>query len=143
MIRFLYPELFLLAIPMWFAYRRWGRVGGVTGALRIALLALLLAAIAGPQVNWGGHGIDVIIVADRSRSLPADADPRIRELIENIHNNRRKGDRVGLVTFGSKPAVESLLSEESKLASYTKEILPDGSDLAEALHDALNLVQPN
>jgi Mg-chelatase subunit ChlD len=143
MIRFLYPELFLLAIPMWFAYRRWGRAAGVTGVLRVALLVLLLVAIAGPQVNWEGHGIDVIIVADRSRSLPADADPRIRELIDNIHNNRRTGDRVGLVTFGSSPAVESLLSESSKLGTYTKEILPDGSDLAEALHDALNLVQPN
>ncbi len=143
MIRFLYPELFLLAIPMWFAYRRWGQATGVTGALRITLLVLLLAAIAGPQVNWGGHGIDLIIVADRSRSLPTDADPRIRELIDNVHNNRRSGDRVGLVTFGSSPAVESLLSQEAKPSTYTKEILPDGSDLAEALHDALNLVQPN
>src|SRR5580765_7936753 len=113
MIRFLYPELFLLAIPMWFAYRRWGRAAGVTGVLRIALLILLLAAIAGPQVNWGGHGIDLLVVADRSRSLPADADQRIRELIDNLHNNRREGDRVGLVTFGSKPAVERVLSEDS------------------------------
>ena len=143
MIRFLYPELFLLAIPMWFAYRRWGRAKGVTGGLRIALLVALLLAIAGPQVNFGGHGIDVIIVADRSRSLPADADPRIRELIENIHNSRRKGDQVGLITFGSKAAVENLLSENSKLGSYTKDILPDGSDLSEALHDALNLVRSN
>ena len=143
MIRFLYPELFLLAIPIWFAYRRWGWTAGVTGVLRIALLVLLLAAIAGPQVNWGGHGIDVIVVADRSRSLPADADPRIRELIDNIHNNRRTGDRVGLITFGSSPAVESLLSENAKLGTYTKEILPDGSDLAEALHYALNQVRPD
>jgi Mg-chelatase subunit ChlD len=143
MIRFLYPELFLLAIPMWFAYRRWGQVAGVTGAIRVALLVVLLVAIAGPRVNWGGHGIDVIIVADRSRSLPADADPRIRELIEIVYHGRRSGDRVGLVTFGSKPAVESLLSEESSLGSYTKEILPDGSDLGEALQTALNLVVPD
>ncbi|HLJ11122.1 MAG TPA: vWA domain-containing protein [Planctomycetaceae bacterium] len=141
MIRFLIPELFLLAIPLWFAYRRWGRAKGATGALRIALLLLLLLAMTGPQVNVGGKGIDLIIVADRSRSLPAEAEPRIRELIENLEARRRAGDRVGLVTFGAKPAVESRLSAESVLTAFTKEILPDGSDLNEALHEALNLVQ--
>ena len=129
MIRFLFPELFLLAIPVWFAYRRWGRAPGITGALRMALLAVLLVAITGPQVNLGGRGIDIIIVADRSRSLPREADSRIRELVENLQKNRGPGDRVGLVTFGTKPAVESVLSHESSLSGYTKEVLPDGSDL--------------
>jgi len=141
MIRFLFPELFLLSIPIWFVYRRWGRAEGMTGALRVALLAVLILAMTGPQVNFGGKGIDVIVVADRSRSLPADSDPRIRELIENLQNNRGPGDRVGLITFGTRPAVESVLSNESKLQAYTKEILADGSDLNEALHEALNLVQ--
>jgi len=140
MIHLLYPELFLLAIPMWFAYRRWGRAGGATGVLRVALLVLLLTAMTGPRVNWGGRGIDLVIVADRSRSLPADADPRLRELIDNIQNNRRTGDRVGVVAFGSKAAVESLLSSTSRFAAYTKDIQPDGSDLAAALQTALDLV---
>jgi uncharacterized membrane protein len=143
MIRFLFPELFLLAIPMWFAWRRWGRAQGMTGALRIALLVVLLVAITAPQINLGGKGIDIVVVADRSRSLPADADARIRELVENLQKNRRHGDRVGLIAFGTKPAVESVLSSESHFAGWTKEILPDGSDLNEALHEALNLVQHN
>jgi uncharacterized membrane protein len=142
-IRFLFWELFLLAIPMWFAWRRWGRAPGMTGVLRKALLVVLLLAITAPQINLGGQGIDIIVVADRSRSLPADADARIRELIENLQKNRRQGDRVGIVAFGTKPAVESVLSSESQFGGWTKEILPDGSDLNEALHEALNLVQHN
>src|SRR5262245_45568416 len=138
MIRFLFPELFLLAIPMWFAYRTWGRAPGVTGWLRLALLVVLLVAIAGPQVNFGGKGIDIIVVADRSRSLPAEAEPRIRELIENLQKNRGPGDRVALVTFGTRPAVESVLSHESVLAGYTKEIITDGSELTGAMHEALD-----
>ncbi len=47
---------------------------------------------------------------------------------------------MGLVTFGIKPAVESILSYDPKLQGYTKEVLADGSDLNEALHAALNLV---
>lgn len=143
MIRFSYPELFLLAIPIWFAYRRWGKARGMTGAIRIALLAILLLAITGPQINFGGKGIDIFVVADRSRSLPSDAEPRIRELIENLQNNRRPGDRVGLITFGTKPALESSLSSESKFQGYSKEVEPDGSDLNAALHEALSLVEAN
>lgn len=143
MIRFLYPELFLLAIPLWFVYRRRGRAHGVTGALRIALLVVLLVALTGPEVNLGGQGIDVIVVADRSRSLPAGTESRINELIRNLQSNRRTGDRVGLVTFGSSAAVESVLSEESILKEYRQLILPDGSDLNEALHTALNLIDAN
>src|SRR5690242_8610238 len=129
MIRFLYPELFLLAIPLWFVYRRWGKATGVTGGLRLAILAVLLVALSGPEINLGGKGIDIVVVADRSRSLPADADARIRELIANLQSNRRVGDRVGIVTFGANGAIESTLSEESTLKEYQKQILPDGSDL--------------
>jgi Mg-chelatase subunit ChlD len=142
MIHFQYPELFLLALPLGFAYRRWGSASGVTGGLRILLLLVLLVALTGPRINLGGKGIDVIVVADRSRSLPGDAGPRIRELIHNLETNRHTGDRVGVVTFGSNAAVESVLSERALLKEYQKEILPDGSDLDDALQVALSLVDP-
>src|SRR5262245_26347999 len=143
MIRFLFPELFLLAIPLAFVYWRWGRARGVTGVLRGVLLAVLLLALAGPEITLGGQGIDVIVVVDRSRSRPAGAEERIRELVHNLQGNRRRGDRVGLVTFGSSAAVESILSSESTLGEYQKQILPDGSDLGEALDTALDLVSSN
>src|SRR5262245_9766933 len=108
MIRFLYPELFLLAIPLAFVYRRWGSAPGITGALRLAILGVLLLALTGPEVNLGGKGIDVVVVADRSRSLPADAGPRIRELVNSVRSHRRTGDRVALVTFGANVAIESI-----------------------------------
>src|SRR5437588_5057285 len=113
---------------MWFGYRRWGQAPGMTGALRIRILVALPLAPTGPQVNFGGRGIDVVVVADRSRSLPADAQPRIRELIENLQKNRGSGDRLGLVTFGANSDIESPLSHEWVLKGYTKEIQPDGSD---------------
>lgn len=143
MLRFLFPELFLLAIPLAFVYRRWCWASGMTGALRIATLVVVLVALARPEINLGGEGIDIVVVADRSRSLPANAEANIRELIQNLQNNRARGDRVGIVTFGSAAAVENILSHESKLGEYTKEILPDGSDLNDALHTALNLIKDN
>ncbi|MBC7820649.1 MAG: VWA domain-containing protein, partial [Planctomycetaceae bacterium] len=142
MIQFQYPELFLLAIPLAFAYRRWGTARGFTGVLRVTLLALLLLALTGPRWNLGGEGIDIVVVADRSRSLPAKGDESIRALVRDLEKNRKSGDRIGLVTFGSRAEVEHTLSRNSELGAYTRDVLPDGSDLNDAISAALNLIEP-
>lgn len=142
MIQFQFPELFLLAIPLAFAYRRWGTARGFTGVLRVTLLALLLLALTGPRWNLGGEGVDIVVVADRSRSLPAKGDESIRELIRDLERNRKSGDRIGLVTFGGRAEVEHTLSRSSELGAYTRDVLPDGSDLNDAISAALNLIEP-
>ncbi len=143
LIRFLFPQLFLLAIPVWFAYRRWGRAPGIAGGLRCALLAVLLLALTGPQINRGGQGLDLVVVADRSRSLPPQSEDRIRELIQNLERQRGRGDRIAVVAFGGVAASEVLLSGEEVLKNFSKDVSPDGSDLNEALHTALDLLQDN
>jgi Mg-chelatase subunit ChlD len=143
MIWFQYPEVLLLAIPVGIAYTRLSQASGVTAGLRIALLAALVAALAGPRLDLGGKGIDVIVVADRSRSMPPAAQDGVLALIHDLERNRKPGDRVGVVTFGGKAQIEHPLSDNSSLGSYSKEILPDGSDLADAISTSLNLVDKN
>jgi len=132
----------LLPVPLYLGLRRWGRTAGVTRWLRLALVAVVLLALASPRWNIGGKGIDVIVVADRSRSLPGKADGEIRELIAALQNNRRPGDRVAVVTFGRNAHVEQLLSESRQLSEYQLVVNPDGSDLEDALQKALSLISP-
>jgi len=145
MIQFQFPELFLLAVPLALLYRRWGTVRGVTGWLRVTMLVLLLVALTGPKINLSGRGLDVIVVADRSRSLAADAQGNIRELLTNMQNHVRSssGDRMALVTFGSEALVEFELSDQNRLTDYSREINPDGSDLNSAILAALDRVNPH
>ncbi len=142
MVQFQYPELFLLAIPLLVAYRRWGVARGVTGALRVTLLVLLVLALTGPRWNLGGQGIDIVVVADRSRSLPGKAEESIRALVRDLEKNRKAGDRIGLVTFGSRAEVEHTLSSSSELGAFTRPVLSDGSDINDAIATALNLIEP-
>jgi Mg-chelatase subunit ChlD len=132
----------LLPIPLFLGLRRWGRTAGVTQWLRLAVVVVVLFALASPRWNIGGKGIDVIVVADRSRSLPGKAESEIRELTATLLNNRKPGDRVAVVTFGRNAHIEQLLSETQQLSEYKLVVNPDGSDLDDALQKALSLVSP-
>lgn len=137
MIQFDYPEIFLFAIPLAWAFRRWGWVRGPTGWLRAVIAILLLAAMAIPRLNLSGQGTDVVIVVDLSRSMPVEARQATRDLIKDIESSRQVGDRVAVVTFGQTPAVERELSDSAYLAEFSQMVSADGSDLNEAVLTAL------
>ncbi|MEX0717358.1 MAG: VWA domain-containing protein, partial [Planctomycetaceae bacterium] len=139
-MHFQFPELALLAIPAFFAYRRWGRAPGATGWIRIATLIALLLALTGPEIDVGGKGIDIVVVADRSRSMPPEAQENVKELIDNLDRNRGLGDRVGLVTFGSRAHVERMPHAETRRTGYALDVAPDGSNLDEAIRIALDMI---
>ncbi len=143
-MEFEYPELLLLAIPLWFAYRRVGHVRGPCGWIRLVLLTVLLIALAAPRWNLGGRGLDVIVVADRSLSLPVESQTRIQELLTNLQNGLTErastGSRLGLVSFGAEPRVEYDLSNDLATTGFTKDVNPNGSNLNEALLTALDRV---
>ena len=140
---FQFPELLLLAIPLGILYRRWCQTNGVTGVLRLLVLGSLLLALAGPEFDVGGRGMDVVLVVDRSRSMPEGAEDRVLEVIQNVERARSAGDRVGIVTFGTSSRIEHILSSEAQLDQFIKTVLPDGSDLNSAVLTALNLVDAN
>lgn len=138
-----YPELLLLIIPLGFLYRKFGMARGATGAFRLGMLALLVLCLCGPKFNIGGNGLDVVVVADRSLSMPGSAPERLKELLDNLDRNRGSSNKVGLVTFGSDANVERIPSNTANFEGYTKNIMPDGSDLHAAVEKALTTVNPN
>ena len=80
--------MLLLGLPLWYCYARWGRRKGPTGWLRIAVAALLLLALSGPSVRSTGEGIDVVVLVDRSVSMPSGSATKQRELIESLEKSR-------------------------------------------------------
>ena len=132
-----------VVIPIGLSLRDWLRETGMTGALRLCVVLLLLLSLTGPVWNVGGEGIDIIVVADRSRSMPEGSPENLRELIANLERNRGGENRTALVTFGSDSTVEYDLSRDHILQEYTRDVVADGSDLNLALEQALDVVDPN
>lgn len=137
---FLHPELLLLSVP---AAVAWWFVRGASrgrAIVRAIVLASLVFAAAGPYTTTSRQGRDLVIVADRSRSMPEDQRDVAMEIARLAEDARREGDRVAVVSFGASPRIEQLPSEVQRFSRFAGAVDADGSDVAAALETALELV---
>ncbi len=140
---FLRPELLLLAIPALFAAWKLRATDAGTTVLRVLLLATIVLALAGPYLKTADRGRDLVLVVDRSRSMPAGSNDIAIELARLAESAREDGDRVAIVAFGADAAVERLPSTDASFARFERSLDLDGSDLGRALDVALDLIPPD
>ena len=136
----LHPALLLLSVPLawvWWTTRSGERV---TDGLRALIGFLLLLAICGPYRPTSTAGRDLVVVVDRSRSMPGGTREEALELIRLAEEERGAGDRVSVIAFGKGPRIERLPSDKEKFQTFERELDADGSDLARALETALELI---
>ena len=138
-IALLFPELLLLIVPLLFVYFWRGPIPGLGGLVRIVILAIL-ALVAAALAPLGGRGVDVVIVADLSRSMPADSRTRELEVIRMLDQRASTGDRVGIVVYGREARIDRLPEEFGTSADFLREVDPDGSDLGGAISLAASLI---
>lgn len=138
---FAHPQLLLLALPAglaWFAWRGPTRAGAWVRAL---VLGLAVLAAAGPYWRTGTPGRDLVVLFDRSRSMPAASDARLAEMLELARRASERGDRVSLVSFGAQAAVEAPPTEDLRWdGGFTRALDRDGSNLGAALELGLALI---
>lgn len=178
MYRFEYPWLLLLLllVPLvaWLSLRRgrrrsvafssldlllgagleasaWKRHGVL--ALRLAVLALVVVAIARPQTGRSKHteyaeGIDIMLVLDTSGSMQAqDFEPKNRlhvakEVVKEFVAKRHQ-DRIGLVVFAADAITQCPLTLDYALLDKLVDavdfgMLDDGTAIGVALATACN-----
>ncbi len=139
-VSFLFPELLLLIVPLLFLYFWRGRAAAIGGFVRVFMVVLLTLLAAAPLAPFGGKGVDVVIVADLSRSMPSDSRGRMREIITLVEDRRATGDRVGIVTYGREPRLERLPEEFGEATDFVQAVDHDGSDLGGAIGLAASLI---
>jgi Mg-chelatase subunit ChlD len=138
----LFPGLLLLLVPMLFVLFWRGRTTMVGWIVRVSIAVLLALLAAVPLAPLGGKGVDVVLVVDMSRSMPADSRTRALEIVKLLDERREAGDRVGVVTFGREARVERLPEALSELSVFVQDVDRDGSDLGGAISLAASLIPP-
>lgn len=136
---FLDPIFLVLAIPLaallWFR-RPPSRALLIARALLITLLVLALAGIAIQLPSRSGV---IVIVADRSLSLPSNGDALQRELVATIESARERDSQIAIVSFGREARIEQPPST-SKFSDFQLQAGQDGSNLHAGLTTALSLI---
>jgi Mg-chelatase subunit ChlD len=136
----LFPALLLLIVPLAFVYIWRARTSGPGGFVRVAILVLLALTAAVPVAPLGGKGLDVVVIADLSRSMPADSRGRVLEIVKLLEQQRAAGDRVGIVTYGREPRIERLPEELGEAGGFVQTVDAEGSDLGGAIGLAATLI---
>lgn len=139
-MRFLLPQALLLGVPVALYLWRMASVRGAAMALRCIVAGLLVTALAQPELVLGTAGADLIVIVDRSRSMPNGTDARAQELISLLDRERRAGDRVGVISFGRDAAVELAPSATIRFGGFSRTVDVEASDLSSALDAALELI---
>lgn len=133
------PVWLVLALPLAAALWRFRQPTRLLTALRGAALLLVLLALAGLAVRLPSRGGTVVVVADRSRSMPAGSDAAHKELIDLLAAGAGAHDRLAVVSFGQTVAVEHA-PDAGTFPGFAHEVGADGSGLTEAVETALALV---
>ena len=134
------PQALLLLLPLGLFLYFTARIQGPPMWLRVALIALLTIALARPEFRLRSAGSDVVVIVDRSRSMPPRGEASAEELIRLLEPQRRPGDRLGVISFGRDPRVEMPLSADGRFPGFTASIDGEASNLSAALDAAGELI---
>jgi hypothetical protein len=134
------PQALLLAIPLALLVLTLGRIAPPASYLRWALVPILALALARPVLDRGGDAMDVVVVVDRSRSMPQGSDASAEEILGMLEGKRLAGQRVGVVSFGREARVERAPSGDGRFSSFARPVGGEASDLASALLAAEQLL---
>ncbi|MGO8765650.1 MAG: VWA domain-containing protein [Limisphaerales bacterium] len=139
MLTIFQPFWFLLLVPLvatWFA---WPLPNRSLKVLRAMIFALVILALAQLAIRLPDRAGTVIVVADRSESMPMGFDATEREVIDLLYKSMGPRDQLGVVSFGREAAIEQS-PQRSGFGGFTADIGADHSDLNAAIETGLALI---
>ncbi|QOJ15400.1 MAG: VWA domain-containing protein [Planctomycetia bacterium] len=111
-------------------------------AARCIVVVCMCLALAGAHRVRTTDEAAVIFVVDRSSSIPRGQASRSLAFLQEAEKGRRPGDRVAVISFDGKSAVEQLPMSVLAIERLTEPVRPDETNLSGALRMALALFPP-
>lgn len=135
------PIYLLLLMPLGVVMWYWPQPTRLLRVLRGLTMLLIVLALAGLAARLPSRAGTIVVVADRSASMPGNRDASEKEVVDLITKARGGRDRVAVVAFGERVAVEQPPRVEP-FSGFAQDVGLDGSRLGEAVERALSLIDP-
>lgn len=107
--------------------------------IRVVMILLVICALAGARIKLPGRDGMIIVVADRSLSMPSNSNARVKEILQLLKEQMPANARLGLVSFGARASVE-MSPARSSFSGFSAELNSEASNLSEGIDKALSLV---
>ncbi len=138
---FLSPIWFLLLLPLATTLFVWRLPTRGLNLLRAVSMALLVLAMAQPAIRLKDQNGTVVVVADRSESMPYNASDEELETIRTLRSTMSKEDRLAVIGFGERTNID-LEPGNQDFENFRSRSGQQHSRLAGGLEAALSLI-PN
>ncbi len=137
----LWPGWLFLLIPLGLTFWLWRMPSRLLTILRVSAALSILLAMCGLGFRLPSRAGSVVVVTDRSLSMPPNSDAAQTEAVNLVRAAMGASDNLAVVSFAETAAVE----QAQLAASYsgpTVELQKDASNLTEALDLAMSLIPP-
>lgn len=118
--------------------RRWLAI-----VFRCAVVVLMVMALAGARSVKTSDDLTTLFVVDRSSSIPRELQDKILAYLRNVGESAGPKDRMGIIAFDGKSAVELLPTGRFTLDKISEPVDPDHTDMAGAMRMAMALFPPD
>ena len=133
------PVWLLLLVPLAAAGLAWPLPNRGLNILRAVILVLVVLSLAQLAIRLPDRSGTVIVVADRSESMPQSSDASEKEIISLLYKSMGPRDQLGVVAFGRDAVVEQS-PQRGEFGGFTAQVGADHSSLNGAIESALALI---
>lgn len=134
-----HPAWLIMLIPLAVLLLRMRLPTRSMAVLRGIMLGLLVLALTQPGIKLPLKSGTVLVVVDRSASMPDDAEKVQQEVLNLLHQEMPSGNKLGVVSVGRRATVEHP-PQRGAFEGFHVDVDDDGSDLGGGLETALSLV---
>ena len=134
-----HPIWLLSALPLAAALMLWRPPSRRIRVIRTAILAAAILAISGFAIKLPSNAGVIVMVVDRSKSMPTDIAASATESAGILMAGRPESSRLGVVSFAESAQVEKLPANR-EFNGFIAELSGDQSRLGVALEKALALI---
>ncbi len=142
MLTFFQPVWLLLVIPLATAWFAWPLPARGLKLLRALVFLFVVLALAQLALKLPDRAGTVVVVADRSDSMPQNTDASEKEIIGLLYKAMGPRDQFGVVSFGRDAVVEQA-PQRTEFPGFTAQVGTDHSSLSDAIQAALSLIPPD
>ena len=135
----LQPFWLILLVPAAVVFYLWKMPTRTLAAIRIVITLLVILIIADPAIKLDDRKGTVIVVADRSASMPDETTDRAVEAVQIIQQEMPAGNSIGVVAFGEQAVIDKS-TQFSNFDRFIAQINHNGSNLYDGISKAVSMI---